>query len=79
MAPIKLYVLIGASIAFERVALPVLAFACPGDTTVSFEATREAVGRMPHGELQVVNDCEPQSTHVLTGDIAVDVHYLGLW
>ena len=44
-----------------------LAFANPTDGAVSFEATREAVGRMRRGELEVVTDSE--NRHVITGAI----------
>ena len=65
---IALYLICGASAVFESIDAPVLAFANPRDKTVSFAAAREAVHRMPQGQLEVVEDSE--NVHVITGRIA---------
>ena len=64
---IGLYVVVRATVSYAKIRVPVLAFANPKDGAVSFEATREAVGRMRRGELEVVTDSE--NRHVITGAI----------
>ena len=64
---IGLYVVVRATVSYAKIRVPVLAFANPKDGAVSFEATREAVGRMKRGELEVVTDSE--NRHVITGAI----------
>lgn len=59
------FILLGATARFDEITQPVLAFANPTDTAVSFEATREAVEAMPKGELVPVTNSE--NVHCITG------------
>jgi len=63
---IGLFVICG-HLAFEKISVPVLAFANPADPGASFEATRQTLPRIPLGELEVIRDSE--NAHVITGSI----------
>ena len=65
---IELYLLFSLTVALEDISVPVLAMGHPEDKTVSFEATRDAVKRMPRAELRVVDGAE--NKHIVTGQIA---------
>ena len=65
--PISLFRILGSTLNYERLGLPVLALANPADRVNAFTATAAAVARLPRGELEVVLDSE--NTHVIAGDI----------
>ena len=67
---IGLYAICGATCSLEDLDVPVLAFACPDDRTVSFYATRAAMRRMPRAELDVMHGPHVENAHVLTGAVA---------
>lgn len=65
---IELYVLVGLTVPLEHIRVPVLALGHPGDKTVSFEATRRAIARMPRATLRLVDGAD--NHHIISGRIA---------
>ena len=65
---VELYAMLEFAVAPSQVATPTLAFACPRDPAVSFDATARWIRAMPHAELEVVHDAE--HLHCLAGALA---------
>ena len=65
--PIGVYVVNAATLRPAGVRVPVLAWANPRDSAVAFDATAAAVGAMPRGQLEVIDDSD--GVHVICGDI----------